>query len=239
MTHTLTLQPGQMSLADLRTVWQQAVHVELSDDAQAGIKASAAAIHAIVHKGDAAYGINTGFGKLARTRIPDDQLELLQRNLILSHSVGTGEPMSDATVRLVVLMKAASLARGYSGVRPVVIDTLLALLNAGIVPRIPVKGSVGASGDLAPLSHMTLALMGEGEVRVNGEWLPAADALKAAGIAPLTLAAKEGLALINGTQVSTALALHGLLPDGAQVGQAHLAGLQGEGVGHVVNVFHG
>ena len=159
MTTTLTLQPGQMGLADLRTVWQQAVRVQLSDDAQAGIAASAAAIHAIVHKGDAAYGINTGFGKLAKTRIPDDQLELLQRNLILSHSVGTGEPMSDATVRLVVLMKAASLARGYSGVRPVVIDTLLALLNAGITPRIPVKGSVGASGDLAPLSHMTLALM--------------------------------------------------------------------------------
>ena len=210
MTHTLTLQPGQMSLADLRTVWQQAVRVQLSDDAQVGIAASAAAIHAIVHKGDAAYGINTGFGKLAKTRIPDDQLELLQRNLILSHSVGTGEPMSDATVRLVVLMKAASLARGYSGVRPVVIDTLLALLNAGITPRIPVKGSVGASGDLAPLSHMTLALMGEGEVRMNGEWVPAAAALQAAGIAPLTLAAKEGLALINGTQVSTALALHGL-----------------------------
>ena len=210
MTHTLTLHPGQMSLADLRTVWQQAVRVELGGEAQAAIAASAAAIHAIVHKGDAAYGINTGFGKLAKTRIPDDQLELLQRNLILSHSVGTGEPMSDATVRLVVLMKAASLARGYSGVRPVVIDTLLALLNAGITPRIPVKGSVGASGDLAPLSHMTLALMGEGEVRMNGEWVPAADALKAAGIAPLTLAAKEGLALINGTQVSTALALHGL-----------------------------
>jgi histidine ammonia-lyase len=210
MTHTLTLHPGQMTLADLRTVWQQAVRVQLSDDAQTGIAASAAAIHAIVQKGDAAYGINTGFGKLAKTRIPDDQLELLQRNLILSHSVGTGEPMSDATVRLVVLMKAASLARGYSGVRPVVIDTLLALLNAGITPRIPVKGSVGASGDLAPLSHMTLALMGEGEVRVNGEWVSAASALKAAGITPLTLAAKEGLALINGTQVSTALALHGL-----------------------------
>ena len=210
MTHTLTLQPGQMSLADLRTVWQQAVHIQLSEDAQTGIHASAAAIRRIVDKGDAAYGINTGFGKLAKTRIPDDQLELLQRNLILSHSVGIGEPMSDATVRLVMVMKAASLARGYSGVRPVVIDTLLAVLNVGIVPCIPVKGSVGASGDLAPLSHMTLALMGEGEVRVNGEWVRAGAALKNAGITPLTLAAKEGLALINGTQVSTALTLHGL-----------------------------
>ncbi|MFP8777121.1 histidine ammonia-lyase [Hydrogenophaga sp. RWCD_12] len=210
MKHTLTLHPGQMTLADLRTVWQQPVTVALTDDARAAIDASAAAIHAIVAKGDAAYGINTGFGKLAKTRIPDAQLEQLQRNLILSHSVGTGEPMSDATVRLVMLMKAASLSRGYSGVRPVVIDTLLALLNAGVMPVVPVKGSVGASGDLAPLSHMTLALMGVGPVRVNGEMRLAAEALKAAGIAPLTLAAKEGLALINGTQVSTALALHGL-----------------------------
>ncbi|MBU7573796.1 MAG: aromatic amino acid lyase, partial [Hydrogenophaga sp.] len=207
---TLTLQPGQMALGDLRAVWQQAVPVQLAPEAQAGIAASAAAIHAIVRQGDAAYGINTGFGKLARTRIPDEQLETLQRNLILSHSVGTGEPMSDATVRLVMLMKAASLARGHSGVRPVVIDTLLALLNAGISPLIPVKGSVGASGALAPLSHMTLALMGEGDVFVQGRRVPATTALKNAGIAPLVLAAKEGLALINGTQVSTALALHGL-----------------------------
>lgn len=209
--HTvLTLLPGQLTLADLRAVWQAPVPVTLHASAHADIAASAAAIERIVAKGDAAYGINTGFGKLAKTRIPDEQLELLQRNLILSHSVGTGEPMSDATVRLVMLTKAASLARGFSGVRPVVIDTLLAVLNAGIVPHIPVKGSVGASGDLAPLSHMTLALMGEGPVRVQGQTVNAADALRAAGIAPLTLAAKEGLALINGTQVSTALALHGL-----------------------------
>ncbi len=206
----LSLLPGQLTLADLRAVWQAPVRATLHPSAHAGIAASAAAIERIVTKGEAAYGINTGFGKLAKTRIRDDQLELLQRNLILSHSVGTGEPMSDATVRLVMLTKAASLARGFSGVRPVVIDTLLAVLNAGIVPHIPVKGSVGASGDLAPLSHMTLALMGEGPVRLNGQTMSAANALKAAGIAPLTLAAKEGLALINGTQVSTALALHGL-----------------------------
>src|SRR5690606_6638439 len=141
----------------------------------------------------------------AKTRIPDEQLELLQRNLILSHSVGTGEPMSDATVRLVLVMKALSLARGYSGVRPVVVHTLLALINAGITPLIPVKGSVGASGDLAPLSLMTLALMGEGDVIVNGTVVRASEALKNAAIEPLRLAAKEGLALINGTQVSTAL----------------------------------
>jgi histidine ammonia-lyase len=210
MNSPLNLNPGQMTLAELRSLWQQPVAVALSEAARPAIEASAGAIRAIVDQGDAAYGINTGFGKLAKTRIPDAQLEQLQRNLILSHSVGTGEPMSDATVRLVMLMKAASLARGYSGVRPVVIDSLLALLNAGVMPVIPVKGSVGASGDLAPLSHMTLALMGEGPVRVNGQIRPATEALQAAGIQPLVLAAKEGLALINGTQVSTALALHGL-----------------------------
>ncbi len=209
MTKT-TLNPGRMTLAELRAIWQQPMQIALPDQARADIEASAATIHRIVGKGDAAYGINTGFGKLARTRIPDDQLELLQRNLILSHSVGTGEPMSDATVRLVMAMKATSLARGFSGVRPIVIDTLLAVFNAGIVPLIPIKGSVGASGDLAPLSHMTLTLMGEGDARVNGQVMPAATALRQAGIAPLNLAAKEGLALINGTQVSTALALHGL-----------------------------
>ena len=207
---TITLNPGHLTLTDLRAVWMAPVAVSLVHGAREAIATSAATIHAIVEQGDAAYGINTGFGKLAKSRIPDEQLEQLQRNLILSHAVGVGEPMRDETVRLVMLMKAASLARGFSGVRPVVVDTLLALLNAGVMPLIPVKGSVGASGDLAPLSHMTLALMGEGMVRVHGTTMPATQALAAAGIAPLTLAAKEGLALINGTQVSTALALHGL-----------------------------
>lgn len=210
MSTSLVLKPGQITLAELRAVWQSRVPLALPDAAQAVMESAAATIQRIVEKGDAAYGINTGFGKLAKTRIPDEQLELLQRNLILSHSVGTGEPMSDATVRLVLVMKAVSLARGYSGVRPVVVHTIMAVLNAGITPLIPIKGSVGASGDLAPLSHMTLALMGDGDVRVNGTVVPAHQALSAARIEPLTLAAKEGLALINGTQVSTALALHGL-----------------------------
>ncbi|NYS35004.1 aromatic amino acid lyase, partial [Streptococcus danieliae] len=148
------------------------------------IEASAAAVQAIVAKGDAAYGINTGFGLLAQTRIPDEKLEQLQRNLILSHSVGTGELLSDAVVRLIMLMKIGSLARGYSGVRPLIVDTLIALYNAGIMPAIPAKGSVGASGDLAPLSHMTLAMLGVGDVRVNGELMPAPEALAQAGIAP-------------------------------------------------------
>ncbi|MCG2586283.1 histidine ammonia-lyase [Massilia sp. TS11] len=207
---TFVLQPGAMTLDDLRAVWRAPVQVRLAADAYAAIDAAAAAVQAIVAKGDAAYGINTGFGLLAKTRIPDDKLEQLQRNLILSHSVGTGELMSEAVTRLVMVMKIASLARGFSGVRRIIVDTLIAALNADILPAIPVKGSVGASGDLAPLSHMTLAILGEGMVRVRGQLLPARQALEAAGIAPVVLAAKEGLALINGTQASTALALHGL-----------------------------
>jgi histidine ammonia-lyase len=205
-----TLTPGAMTLADLRAVWSAPARLTLAPQAYAAIEASCAAVQTIVAKGDAAYGINTGFGILAKSRIPDEKLEQLQRNLILSHSVGTGELLSDAVVRLIVLMKIGSLARGFSGVRPVVVDTLIAIYNAGITPAIPAKGSVGASGDLAPLSHMTLAILGVGDVRVDGKLVPALAALEAAGIAPVVLAAKEGLALINGTQVSTALALHGL-----------------------------
>ncbi|WP_374580367.1 histidine ammonia-lyase [Pseudoduganella sp.] len=206
----LTLNPGKLTLSDLRAVWTAHTPIALAKEAYAAVEASCKAVQDIVAKGDAAYGINTGFGLLAKTRIPDDKLEQLQRNLILSHSVGTGELMSDEVVRLLMLTKLSSLARGFSGIRPIVIDTLIALYNAGIMPAIPAKGSVGASGDLAPLSHMTLAILGVGDVRVKGELVPAADALKAAGIAPVVLAAKEGLALINGTQASTALALHGL-----------------------------
>ena len=205
-----TLPPGAMTLNDLRAVWSSHGKLTLAAEAYPVIRASAAAVEKIVAKGDAAYGINTGFGLLAKTRIPDARLEELQRNLILSHSVGTGELLSDAVVRLIVLMKVGSLARGFSGVRPLIIDTLIAIYNAGITPAIPAKGSVGASGDLAPLAHMSLAIMGVGQVRVDGKLVDAADALKAAGIAPVVLAAKEGLALINGTQTSTALALHGL-----------------------------
>lgn len=207
---TLVLQPGKLTLADIRSIWKDAPSIKLADSAYPAIEASAATIHRIVAKGDAAYGINTGFGKLAKTRIPDDQLEQLQRNLILSHSVGTGELIADANVRVILALKIASLARGYSGIRASVIDSLIAIYNAGIMPCIPSQGSVGASGDLAPLSHMTLTIMGVGQVRVRGELMDASVALKNAGITPVDLAAKEGLALINGTQVSTALALHGL-----------------------------
>ena len=208
--HALTLQPGQLALADLRAVWAAHVPLTLADDAWTAIKASAETVKAIVAKGDPAYGINTGFGILAKAHIPHDQLATLQRNLILSHAVGTGELLSDTTVRLILLTKIGSLARGYSGVRPVIIETLIAMYNAGIMPAIPSQGSVGASGDLAPLAHMTLPMLGVGQVRVKGELVDASDALRAAGIEQIELEAKEGLALINGTQVSTALALHGL-----------------------------
>ncbi|WP_313170205.1 histidine ammonia-lyase [Massilia oculi] len=208
--HSLTLQPGELLLADLRAVWAGHQRLDLATRAWDDIAASAATVDAIVAKGDPAYGINTGFGILAKAHIPHDQLATLQRNLILSHAVGTGELLSDTIVRLILLTKIGSLARGYSGVRPVIVETLVALYNANIMPAIPCQGSVGASGDLAPLAHMTLAMLGVGQVRHDGVLVEASDALRAAGIEPVTLAAKEGLALINGTQVSTALALHGL-----------------------------
>jgi histidine ammonia-lyase len=208
-TH-LTLHPGLLTLNQLRAVWQQAGSLSLAPEAYAAIEESAATVQAIVAKGDPAYGINTGFGLLAKRHIPQAQLEQLQQNLILSHAVGTGELLPDHVVRLILLTKIGSLARGYSGVRPLIVDTLVALYNAGIMPAIPAQGSVGASGDLAPLAHMTLAMLGVGQVRMKGELMDAGAALQAAGIEPVVLAAKEGLALINGTQVSTALALHGL-----------------------------
>jgi histidine ammonia-lyase len=208
-TPSLLLKPGELTLNDLRAVWGAAGALTLDAGAYSAIAASAAAVEAIVAKGDPAYGINTGFGLLAKKHIAPEQLAQLQRNLILSHAVGTGELLSDGVLRLILLMKIGSLARGYSGVRPLIVDTLIALYNAGIMPAIPAQGSVGASGDLAPLAHMTLAMLGVGQVRVEGRLVEAADALAAAGIEPVVLGPKEGLALINGTQVSTALALHG------------------------------
>ena len=209
-TNILVLKPGALRLPDCRRLVDSATRVEIDPASRSAVLASASAVHAVVAAGVPAYGINTGFGKLAKTHIPDAQLEQLQANLVRSHAVGTGLLLDDVSVRLILALKAASLARGYSGVRAIVIDALLALYNAGVMPCIPSKGSVGASGDLAPLAHMTLALMGEGEVRVDGRIVPAVDGLAKAGLQPLVLAAKEGLALLNGTQVSTALALRGL-----------------------------
>ncbi len=204
------LKPGALTLDDLQALHQGGLQLELDPAATPAIEASAAVVQRAAAGEAPVYGVNTGFGKLASTRIGADDLATLQLNLIRSHSVGVGQPMAPAVVRLILALKAASLARGHSGVRPVVIDTLLAVFNAGLVPWIPEKGSVGASGDLAPLSHLTLTLLGEGECWVDGQRRPAAEMLRAHGIAPLQLKAKEGLALINGTQASTALALHAL-----------------------------
>ena len=181
------------------------VVVTLADEARRRVEDGRRCVEDILRRGDVVYGINTGFGRLANTRIDSDRLRELQRNLILSHAVGVGEPLPDDVVRLAMLLRANAISRGHSGVRPVVIDTLLALLSANALPVIPCQGSVGASGDLAPLAHLALVLIGEGEARVDGKVVPGADALAAAGVEPLVLEAKEGLALINGTQISTAI----------------------------------
>ncbi|WP_286976467.1 histidine ammonia-lyase [Pseudomonas sp.] len=206
----LTLIPGKLTLAQLRSFYQQPQRVELDASADQGIEDSVACVQSILNDGRTAYGINTGFGLLASTRIATADLQNLQRSLVLSHAAGIGEPLDDAMVRLIMLLKVNSLSRGFSGIRRKVIDALTALINAEIYPHIPLKGSVGASGDLAPLAHMSLVLLGESQARFRGEWLPAKEALAIAGLEPLTLAAKEGLALLNGTQVSTAYALRGL-----------------------------
>jgi histidine ammonia-lyase len=226
LARELILQPGRLSLALLREVARGAVRIALEPGCAQSIARAAATVERIVAAGKPAYGINTGFGKLAHTHIPSEQLEALQRNLVLSHSAGVGAPLPDHVVRLILVLKIASLARGHSGVRPALIDALIALVNAEIYPVIPAKGSVGASGDLAPLAHLSAVLLGLGEASVPDPALapgaesghaararsivPATAALALAGLQPCTLAAKEGLALLNGTQVSTALALCGL-----------------------------
>ena len=208
--NTMTLTPGHLSFSQLREVWQQPVKLRLDASAIDGINASVACVNTIVAEGRTAYGINTGFGLLAQTRIANEDLQNLQRSLVLSHAAGVGDALDDALVRLIMVLKINSLARGFSGIRLSVIEALIALVNAEVWPHIPAKGSVGASGDLAPLAHMSLTLLGEGKAHWQGDWLPATEALKKAGLEPITLAAKEGLALLNGTQASTAFALRGL-----------------------------
>jgi histidine ammonia-lyase len=205
----ITLTPGAVTLATLRQLWAGAP-ARLAPSALASIDTAAASVERIVAGGATVYGVNTGFGLLAQTRIPADRLADLQRNLILSHSCGLGEPLPRATVRLMIVLKLIGLGRGHSGVRRTVIDALQSLLDADAMPVIPSQGSVGASGDLAPLAHMVATLMGEGRIDLAGETLPAAQALARMNRAPLTLGPKEGLALINGTQASTAIALDAL-----------------------------
>ncbi|MFY7976073.1 MAG: aromatic amino acid lyase, partial [Rubrivivax sp.] len=193
------LEPGTLTLADLRRLHRGGEAIAIAESAWPAVERAAAVVQRAAAGDAAVYGVNTGFGKLASTRIAEADLAHLQRQLIRSHSVGVGPPMAPAVVRLILALKATSLARGASGVRREVIEALVVAHNAGLVPWIPQQGSVGASGDLAPLAHLTLALMGEGECWVDGQRVPAVQALAEAGLTPLTLAAKEGLALINGT----------------------------------------
>src|SRR5437773_1853421 len=183
----LHLSPGHLTIELLRDVWARPLAVALDADARARVDAAANTIATIVAEGRIVYGVNTGFGLLARTHIDAARLAELQRALVLSHSAGTGPPLDDAVVRLTLALKVASLARGYSGVRFEVIDALLKMLNAGVLPVVPSQGSVGASGDLAPLAHLAGVLIGEGEARVEGATLSAAEALSQAGLAPLRL----------------------------------------------------
>ncbi len=206
----LTLTPGTLNLAQLKRIAREPVKLSLASDAHTKINQSANVVSQVIAEDRVVYGINTGFGLLANTRIANEELELLQRSIVLSHAAGTGELMSEDTVRLMMVLKINSLSRGFSGIRLSVIEALISLVNAEVYPCVPKKGSVGASGDLAPLAHMCVPLLGEGEMLYQGNKVTASEGLKIAGLSPLTLAPKEGLALLNGTQASTAFALEGL-----------------------------
>lgn len=206
-----TLTPGSLTLKNIRQLLDTACTLTLDPKCHAAINASSKQVQEIVANNTTVYGINTGFGLLANTRIETKNLELLQQNIVLSHAAGTGNLLSEETVRLILALKINSLARGYSGVRLSIIEALITLFNARMYPCIPAQGSVGASGDLAPLAHMSAALLGVGNVTYQGKILSALDGLKLINLKPITLSAKEGLALLNGTQASTALALQAVL----------------------------
>ncbi|KJR99697.1 MAG: histidine ammonia-lyase [Desulfobulbaceae bacterium BRH_c16a] len=210
MTTEILIHPGKLTLAQLRRIAKNPVTVSLAENCKEDIQASVQTVRNLIDQGRVIYGINTGFGLLAKTIIPEGELEHLQRAIVLSHAAGVGAFMKESTVRLMMVLKINSLARGYSGIRLEVIDALSSLVNAGVYPCIPQKGSVGASGDLAPLAHMSTVLLGEGEVFYQGQRLSGAEGLNHAGLSPITLGPKEGLALLNGTQASTAFALEGL-----------------------------
>jgi len=205
-----TLTPGGLGLAELRRLGGGGVTVALDARSHAAIDAARATVEGIVAGEVRVYGVNTGVGSLARTAISRDQINQMQRRLVLSHAAGTGPLLGDVTVRRILLLKANALGQGFSGLRRSLIEALLALYNADVLPCIPSQGSVGASGDLAPLAHLALALLGEGDVRIGGDILPAREGLSRAGFEPFEFGAKEALAMLNGTQVSAALALEGL-----------------------------
>jgi len=210
-TTEFELRPGQLRLGDMKRAAQGELgRITLAPDSWREVDRSFAMIERAVAEGRRTYGVNTGFGPLSGTAIPPDRLAEMQRRMILSHCVGTGPLLDDATVRQILVLKTNTLLQGRSGVRRDLVSALLTLVNRGVYPCIPAKGSVGASGDLAPLAHLTAPLIGVGEVRVDGQILPAAEGLGKAGLTPYALGPKEGLAMVNGTQVSLALALKGL-----------------------------
>jgi histidine ammonia-lyase len=209
VVNQVTIKPGQMGLSDWRRIYRGA-DIGIDPAAQAPVDAAAQTVRDLIASGRAVYGLNTGFGKLAQKRIADDELATLQKRLVLSHAAGIGDALPSHIVRLIIALKIASLGRGASGVRWSTIEGLVNMLRTACLPVIPSQGSVGASGDLAPLAHMSAALIGEGQAIYQGEVLPAAEALGRAGLVPVELGPKEGLALLNGTQTSTALALAGL-----------------------------
>jgi len=200
----LALKGQALSIEEIASVAREGRKVVIAEEARPRMDASRAIVDAVVTSGETAYGINTGFGKLAEIRISSVDLNALQHNLVRSHACGLGDPLPEPETRAMLLLRANVLAKGYSGVRPIVVETLVSLLNHGIHPIVPARGSVGASGDLAPLAHLALALIGEGEVLYQGKRISACHALQAAGLEPLKLAAKEGLALLNGTQAMAA-----------------------------------
>ncbi|ETX12649.1 histidine ammonia-lyase [Marinomonas ushuaiensis DSM 15871] len=206
----LMINPGQLTLNEIRQISRRSVKLSLDPSAIPAIQASTQVVNDVIAENRTVYGINTGFGLLANTRIAPEDLEELQRSIVLSHAAGIGVLMEDKTVKLIMALKVNSLARGFSGIRLKVLEALLTLINKEVYPCIPKKGSVGASGDLAPLAHMSTILLGEGKARYRGEIISGLAALSIAGLEPITLAPKEGLALLNGTQASTAFALEGL-----------------------------
>lgn len=221
---TFTLKPGCLTLDEIKKVLDTPYTLKLDSSCHEKIDASADVVTHIIEEGKVIYGVNTGFGKLANKKIDIDKLQTLQRNLILSHAAGTGNYLPDEVVQLTLLLKINSLARGYSGVRRNVIDALIALYNTQIYPCLPCKGSVGASGDLAPLAHLSAVLLGIGEVHHQGKTLSAREGLEKAGLMPFTFLPKEGLALVNGVQVSTAIAIKALLSTEAIFDAAIIAG---------------
>jgi len=204
-TAALMIDGGSLDLAGLEAAARDLREVALDEGARAAVRAARAVVDAAVARGDVVYGVTTGFGSFADVRIPDDRLRELQVNLVRSHAAGVGTPLEVAETRALMLLRANVLAKGFSGIRLETLERLVAMLNRRVHPVVPSQGSVGASGDLAPLAHLALALIGEGECVFDGRRMPSAEALRAAGLAPVVLEPKEGLALVNGTQLVTAV----------------------------------